>query len=417
MVLMPRRINQYLKENVMRSKIVMSIAAVSLICSLSAPNSLFAQPRTGTDDQKSNFPRYKVIDLGSLQGSAASQPFSMNNRRLVGGSATLSNNTQHAALWSRGFIVDLGTLGGANSMVFGINAIDQAVGEAEEPTANPANEDFCGFGTHHTCAPFLWERGVMTSLATLGGDSGVANQINDSGVVSGFAENTQPDKHCPTPQIFEFKPVVWINGNINELPTIAGDPDGVALSANRNGQTVGASGTCAAFNSNTLLNLLPVHALLWDDGKAVDLGNLGGTTGQAGGNLAWAINDRGQVVGSSDLAGDATFHAFLWTNAARMKDLGTLPGDVASSAAAINERGDVVGISLDQSFNPHAFLWQDGVMMDLNALVPAKSSLVLLTACSVNSHREIAGLALTASGEFHAYLAIPEERVDHDDGP
>jgi probable HAF family extracellular repeat protein len=180
---------------------------------------------------------------------------------------------------------------------------------------------------------------------------------------------------------------------------------------------VGASGTCAAFNSNTLLNLLPVHALLWDDGKAVDLGNLGGTTGQAGGNLAWAINDRGQVVGSSDLAGDATFHAFLWTNAAGMKDLGTLPGDAASSAAAINERGDVVGISLDQSFNPHAFLWQDGVMRDLNALVPANSSLVLLTACSVNSRREIAGLALTASGEFHAYLAIPEERVDHDDGP
>jgi probable HAF family extracellular repeat protein len=400
----------------MRSKIAMSIAAASLIGLLSAPDLLFAQQRAASDDQKSGNPRYKVIDLGSLQGSAASQPFSMNNHRLVGGSATLSNNTQHAVLWSRGFIVDLGTLGGANSMVFGTNANDQLVGEAEKSTANPANEDFCGFGTHHTCAPFVWERGVMTSLPTLGGDSGVANQINDAGIVSGFAENSQPDKHCPTPQIFEFKPVVWIDGKINELPTIAGDRDGVALSANRRGQTVGASGSCGAFNSNTLLNLLPVHALLWDDGKAIDLGNLGGATGQAGGNLAWAINDRSQIVGSSDLAGDATFHAFLWTSATGMKDLGTLPGDAASSAAAINERGDVVGISLDQNFNPHAFLWQDGVMADLNSLIPAKLSLVLLTACSVNARREIAGLAMTSSGEFHAYLAIPADRdSDHDD--
>jgi probable HAF family extracellular repeat protein len=390
---------------------------MSLIGSLTAPKSLFAQQRAATDDQESVHPLYQVIDLGTLQGSAASQPFSMNNHRLVGGSATLSNNTQHSVLWSRGFIVDLGTLGGANSMVFGTNANDQVVGEAEKSTANPANEDFCGFGTHHTCAPFLWERGVMTSLPTLGGDSGVANQINDTGIVSGFAENSQPDKRCPTPQIFEFKPVAWINGKINELPTITGDPEGVALSANRRGQIVGSSGTCAAFNSNTLLNLLPVHALLWEDGKAVDLGNLGGTTGQAGGNLAWAINDLGQVVGSSDLAGDTTFHAFLWTSAAGMKDLGTLPGDAASSAAAINERGHVVGISLDQNFNPHAFLWQDGAMTDLNSLVPAKSPLVLLTACSINSRDEIAGLAMTASGEFHAYLAIPADRVDHDNGP
>lgn len=392
----------------MRSTILQSIAIAGL---LAAPLTLVAQEQ----NQQSGRTRYKVIDLGSLQGGAFSQPFSINSHGLVGGAASLPNNEQRAVLWSRGLIVDLGTLGGANSVVFGSNAREQVVGEAERSTEDPNGEDFCGFGTHHKCSPFLWERGVLKALPTLGGDSGGANQINDQGLVSGFAENAQPDRRCPAPQMYEFKPVLWVNSEVFELPTIAGDPDGVALSANSSGQIVGASGTCTTFNSNTLLNLLPVHALLWSEGRTVDLGNLGGNTGQAGGNLAWAINDRGQVVGVSDLAGDTTFHAFLWTSNAGMKDIGTLPGDAASSASAINERGDVVGVSLDQNFNPRAFLWQAGVMNDLNKLIPANSTLILLTACSINARREITGLAMTSSGEAHAYLAVPTH-YEHEDG-
>jgi probable HAF family extracellular repeat protein len=39
-----------------------------------------------------------------------------------------------------------------------------------------------------------------------------------------------------------------------------------------------------------------------------DLGTLGGTF-----SLAFGINDRGQVVGYSSIAGDAELHAALWT--------------------------------------------------------------------------------------------------------
>jgi probable HAF family extracellular repeat protein len=395
----------------MRSTILTFIATAGSLALLAAPLPLAAQEQ----NQQSGHPRYTVIDLGSLQGGIFSQPFSINSHGLVGGAASLSNNEQHGVLWSRELIVDLGTLGGANSIVFGSNARDQAVGEAERSTEDPNGEDFCGFGTHHKCSPFLWERGVMKSLPTLGGDNGAANQINNQGLVSGFAENSQPDRRCPAPQVYEFKPVLWINGKVFELPTIAGDPDGVALAANRSGQIVGSSGTCTTFNSNTLFNLLPVHALLWSEGRTVDLGNLGGNTGQAGGNLAWAINDSGQVVGVSDLPGDTTFHAFLWTRSTGMKDIGTLPGDAASSASAINKRGDVVGISLDQNFNPRAFLWEAGVMNDLNKLIPANSTLTLLTACSINARGEITGLAMTGSGEAHAYLAVPTH-YEHEDG-
>ena len=90
-----------------------------------------------------------------------------------------------------------------------------------------------------------------------------------------------------------------------------------------------------------------------------------------------------------------------------MQDLGTLSGDVASVSISINEAGSEVGASLDAKFNPRAFLWEDGVMTDLNTLIAGDSPLYLLTGCSINSRGEITGLGLTSTGEIHTYLATP----------
>src|SRR6266566_2946406 len=84
---------------------------------------------------------------------------------------------------------------------------------------------------------------------------------------------------------------------------------------------------------------------------------------------AGEINNRGQVVGQSDLPGDTTHHAFLWQNGV-MTDLGTLPGIPGSLANGINNKGQVVGFSDDFSGNTVALLWQNGVMTDLNTLIP-----------------------------------------------
>lgn len=111
--------------------------------------------------------------------------------------------------------------------------------------------------------------------------------------------------------------------------------------------------------------------MLWEkDGSVHDLGNLGGTGGIAG-NHACALNNRGQVVGHSELPNDTTFHGFLWTRETGMRDLGTLSGDYASLALGINDSGEVVGGSLDASFNPRALLWEKGVMTDLNTRIAA----------------------------------------------
>lgn len=349
--------------------------------------------------------RYTVTDLGTLAGGAFSQPFFINRNGWVSGSSMLSDGATHAVVWSNGQATDLGTLGGINSIAFAANAKGEAVGEAETSLSDPNGEDFCGFGTHLQCLPFRSQNGVMISLPTLGGNNGGVNQINSWGEAAGFAENATPDPGCPAPQVLHFEPVIWESARAIELPTYSGDPDGAALAINDRGQVVGSSGSCAPF-SPVLLNLQAVHALLWDKGKPIDLGNLGGTTGQAGGNIAWGINNRNEVTGVSDLPGDTTFHAFLWTKATGMQDLGTLPGDFASTGSGINDAGAVVGLSLDASFNGRAFLWQNGDMTELNTLAPT-SPLFLLSACSINSQGEITGLGVTSTGEFHAYLATP----------
>jgi len=241
----------------------------------------------------------------------------------------------------------------------------------------------------------------------------MAQAINSRGEVAGTAETSMRDPACPAPQVLQFKPVIWENGKASALPTYPGDPDGIAFGINRNGDVAGASGECTTFNPDSLVYLQPLHALLWQTGTVTDLGNLGGT-GHGSGIEAHAVNTQDQVVGYSDLPGDTTFHSFLWTKETGMKDLGALPGDAASLAIGINDSGEVVGISLDANFNLRAYLWENGVMTDLNTLVstnpliPVRSTLFLASACSINSSGVITGFAIeTTTGEVHGYLATP----------
>jgi len=391
----------------MQSQSLLSLAAC-LLTALAVPLNAGAQ-ETSAQQPPLHPARYTVTDLGTLPGGNSSQPYLITQNGHVAGSSNLASGATHAVLWSHGPATDLGTLGGSNSIAFGTNDAGQSVGEAETSASDPNGEDFCGFTTHLICLPFESANGVMNPLPTLGGNNGAVNMIDRWGKAVGFAETSVPDPACPAPQVLHFLPAVWRDGKVQSLPPYPGDPDGLALAINDRGQIVGSSGTCGTFQP-TLINLIGVHPIMWENGKPKDLGNLGGTTGAAGGNIAWNINNRGQVVGVSDLAGDATFHAFLWTKAAGMQDLGTLSGDVNSTGSGINDDGDIVGLSFDQNFNGRAFLWHNGKMTDLNTLIPANSPMSLFSGCSINDNGEITGLGVTTAGEFHAYLLAPTDR-------
>jgi probable HAF family extracellular repeat protein len=240
----------------------------------------------------------------------------------------------------------------------------------------------------------------MSPLSTLGGNNGQARAVNNKGQIVGDAENTTVDSTCSSPEL-QAKPVTWVNGAVQALPSFPGDPDGLATAINDNGQVVGGSGDCITGSTSSL------HALLWQNGTATNLGSFGGPLY----NIALGINSKGQVTGGSDLPGDTNFfngpvstsHAFLWQNGV-MTDLGTLPGDAQSFGLGINNRGQIVG-----GFISRAYIWQNGVMTDLNTLVPGPpfSPLYLLAAESINDRGEITGTGLAINGDQHAFLAIP----------
>lgn len=357
--------------------------------------------------------RYAVVNLGTLGGVLGSFAHSINNKGWIAGVANLSGDTEeHAALWRNGVVTDLGTLGGNNSSVDSPvkNNNGLIVGFGQTSTIDPLGENFCTWtctpsggacsASNQSCRGFRWRNGVMNSLETLGGNNSFATGANNRGLVVGTAENSAQDPNCTPPQVLDYKPVVWHGGSIHELPVVTGDAIGAAIGVNDNNQVVGATGMCG---SGPALGPIAVHAALWQNESVTDLGNLGGVVN----NVAYAINETGQIVGASDLRGDNTGHAFLWQKGT-MTDLGTLAGDSSSSALAINNDGQVIGLSCDQNSNCRAFMWQSGVMTDLNALTPPSSSLYLLVAYDINSRGEIVGFALDQSqGEPVAFAAVP----------
>ena len=389
---------------------------------------------------------YTVVDLGPVgPSSSPGQPYAVSDNGLVSGETVIANPNNpgawvaHAVLWKQGIIKDISSpgLGGPNSAAFGVNIWGQAVGQADTQTPDPNGEDFCGstaLGLTHsgnTCLPFLWQNGTMGALPRLKnsagteGSNGAAFKNNDFGMVVGTAENGEVDSTCPgasiTPQKIEFKPVIWSKQFpwsevlIQEFPTVDGDPDGVALAINDLGQVAGTSGPCGPFGFEPI-NLIPLHAVLWQNGKATDLGSLGGD-GRFLGIFATSLNDYGQVAGGSDTKNDASFHGFLWQQG-HITDLKPRAVDSYSVALAIGNNGLVLGASIDANFIPTAVLWRNGgTPTDINTLVPADSTLNLQTVCSINNKGEITGFAALKSNpsETHAYLAKPVVNSENGD--
>jgi probable HAF family extracellular repeat protein len=349
---------------------------------------------------------YKVSDLGAEGNVNLGCAMSLNNQgwtEIMAGNIEpgLVDNIFGQLLSGRalidvdGFKFDLGSLGGMNTwMNWGqINDFGQVVGFSETNVLDPSGEDVCGFGTHKTCLPFLWQFFHMSALPLLGGNNGEASGINNRGQIVGFAETATVDSGC-SPNLIRT-PVLWQNGKAQPLPTWDNDPDGMANGINNQGQAVGFSGTCTA----------ALHALSWKNNTASLLPDLGT------GAIAQFINSKGQIAGIVGSADGTTQYGALWQNGT-VTSLGLLPGDFAGIATGINNKGQIVGSNFDSNFNwNHGFLWQNGVMTDLNTLIPASANLFVTMANEINDRGQISGMAIVLSGpdagNIHAFLATP----------
>jgi probable HAF family extracellular repeat protein len=89
-----------------------------------------------------------------------------------------------------------------------------------------------------------------------------------------------------------------------------------------------------------------------------------------------------------------------------MTDLGTLGGRI-SRGVAINSAGQVTGSAQTAGdATDHVFLYSDGVMTDLNTLIPADSGWILQNGTAINDRGQITGYG-AINGEEHAFLLTP----------
>jgi probable HAF family extracellular repeat protein len=284
--------------------------------------------------------------------------------------------------------IDLGTLGGASSWATALNGNGQVVG-----TSDTGAFDQYGDPVDHA---FVWDSTHgMRDLGTYNNDlNSFSSGINASGVVAG-ASSTAPvqktDKQGDVYYISTDHAVTWgANFSVNRL-----GGDGVACGINDAGEVVGTS---------------KGNAILWDGGKAINLGTLGGSGPPS---AAIGINAGGQVAGYAPISDSyQTQHAFLWspnstdgTNG-KMKDLGTLdpsPG-YPGVGAAVNAIGEVAGwsASIDAGGLQLAFLYSGGTMYELGTLTAVGGDHTPSEAYGINDGGTVVGYAGSPNGPLSA---------------
>src|SRR5438477_2439154 len=270
----------------------------------------------------------------------------------------------------------------------------------------------------------LWRSSSLTNLGTLGGpNSSVTwNVKNNAGIIVGISQTAttpEPNGENWSSAAFYSTPnnvgyinlgFVWENGAMRRLLPFPGGNNGFATGANNLGQVVGWAENgvhdptccCQSDPGHQVLQFLPA---VWDLGSGDQIHDLPLISGDSSG-AATAINDIGQIVGISGICDQAVGrhtakHAVLWQNGTVTDIYPNAPAPWWNTPTAINQRGDVVGFAGDAAFVEgdvlHAFMWtrEDGIRL-LKPLPNRTPKHVDSEAYGINEARQVVGVSCDA---------------------
>jgi probable HAF family extracellular repeat protein len=197
---------------------------------------------------------------------------------------------------------------------------------------------------------------------------------------------------------------VWKGGQMRGLPNFPGGNNGFATGANNLGQVVGWAENGVHDPTCCCTQVLQFRPAVWTLGPPDQIHDLPLIPGDSSG-AATAINDNGQIVGISGICDQAVGrhtakHAVLWENGG-VTNLGNFPAAWWNTPTAINQHGDIVGFAGDPAFVEgdvlHAFMWtrEDG----LRPLKPLKGRTpqhVDSEAYGINERRQVVGVSCDA---------------------
>lgn len=323
---------------------------------------------------RSEVPRYEVVDLGVIQRLAVDIAPGLSRS---GNIVTWHQNQAQTFTGLLRMGATERTLipphGYQNSFAYSVNDRGNAVGWSNT-TTNPVDSASVVHAT-------LFSRRGAVDLGTLGGRRSRAYAINDHDVVVGVSEIGDG-----TQRGFRYA------GKMETLDPLSGGTYSIAFDINNKDLIAGASGMPSASNKPR------VHAVLWLQGMPQDLGALE----EEGNSIAYAVNDHGDVTGVSDLDDEET--VFLYQQGT-MRDL-----HVRGHAFSINNTRDIVGtLAPPERGRPRGFLWHDGALRDLNTLLTTDTYQIEI-AYRINDRGQIVCSGM-GQGNLHALLLTPLGRT------
>ncbi len=285
--------------------------------------------------------------------------YGINNSGQVVGYTQLDRTTQNAVIWNGTSPTEIVP---SRSKGYAINNLGQVVGE---------------YGMEH---PFLWSNGTFTDLDPEGYGS-VAYGINDSGQVVGTSSSGRA--------------FLWENAQTGmvDLGALQDCTYSEGKAINNAGHVVGSSYYTSDWGT---------HAFIWNNNQMIDL-----NSPDCWNSRAYAINNLDHIAGAADFMTNDGTTACFWNENGTITDLGTL-GGYGSEAGGMNNLDQVVGWSgILDSYNTHAFIWENGLMRDLNDLVALDPGWYLESAKAINDAGLIVATLANEDGEAHAVLLTP----------